>query len=379
MYQTDESIMRKALALARRGRDTVGTNPMVGAVITDSTGAIRGTGWHYGPGTPHAEVHAIHAAIQSGLTDFSASTLHVTLEPCCHTGKTPPCTELILKTGIRRIVCGMTDPNPLVGGNGIRILREAGCSVRNGILEQEGRTLNAAFVTFYEKKRPYCTLKTASSLDGKITSPNGESRWITGVESRQSVHRLRARQAAIITGIGTVLADDPLLTVRNTPLSNPSPVRIVADTRLRIPEKCRLVTTAKETPLVVVCSEQTLAEPASRKKKTVLERSGVEILEVPEQAGHINLLFLVALLAERGIDRLLIEAGQTLAWSFLESGLVDLIRMYLAPSLIGGTHAMSVFGGAGIRSLDRKITISDLTLSCCGADIVLEGFPCLPD
>lgn len=371
--------MRNALALARKGRETVGSNPMVGAIITDDTGSVRGTGWHYGPGTPHAEVHAIQAAKDSGLTDFSGTTLYVTLEPCCHTGRTPPCTDLILKTGIRRIVCGMTDPNPLVGGKGLRILRDAGCTIRNNVLEKECRALNTAFVTFHEKKRPYCTLKTASSLDGKITAPNGESHWITGEASRQDVHRLRARQAAIITGIGTVLADDPLLTVRNTPLSNPSPVRIVADTRLRIPEKCRLVTTAKETPLVVVCSEQTLAEPASRKKKTVLERSGVEILEVPEQAGHLNLHFLAARLAERGIDRLLVEAGETLSWSFLESGLVDLIRMYIAPSLIGGTQAMNVLGGTGIRSLDRRITISGLTLFRCGEDIVVEGTPCLPD
>lgn len=378
MQQTEESMMRNALALARKGRETVGSNPMVGAIITDDTGSVRGTGWHYGPGTPHAEVHAIQAAKDSGLTDFSGTTLYVTLEPCCHTGRTPPCTDLILKTGIRRIVCGMTDPNPLVGGKGLRILRDAGCTIRNNVLEKECRALNTAFVTFHEKKRPYCTLKTASSLDGKITAPNGESRWITGEASRQDVHRLRARQAAIITGIGTVLADDPLLTVRNVPRSDPDPLRIVADTRLRIPEESRLVGTAHKTPLLVVCSEQTLAEPAGRTKRQILEQCGAEILALPEQNGRISIPVLTEQLAGRGIDRLLIEAGGTLAWSFLESGLVDLIRMYLAPTLIGGTGAMSVLGGAGIRALDRQITISGLTLYRCGADVVLEGVPCLP-
>lgn len=371
--------MRKALMLARKGRDTVGKNPMVGAIITDNTGAIRGTGWHYGPGTPHAEVQAIQDATRSGFSDFSESTLYVTLEPCCHTGRTPPCTDLILKTGIRRIVCGMTDPNPLVDGNGIRILREAGCTVHNNVLEKESRALNAAFVTYHEQKRPYCTLKTASSLDGKIAAPNGESRWITGKESRKDVHRLRARQAAIITGIGTVLADDPSLTVRNTPLVNTEPVRIVADTRLRIPEKSRLVKTARETPLLIVCSEQFLVESAGREKQRHLEQCGAEVLAIPEKEGHLDLVILATRLAERGIDRLLIEAGETLAWSFLESGLVDLMRMYLAPFLIGGTESTSVLGGAGIRSLDRRITIDGLTLFRCGKDLVLEGRPCLPD
>lgn len=371
--------MRQALALARNGRDTVGKNPMVGAIITDKSGTIRGTGWHYGPGKAHAEVEAVDSARRSGLTDFSETTLHVTLEPCCHTGRTPPCTDLILKTGIRNIVCGMTDPNPLVNGQGIRILQNAGCTVLNGVLEKECRALNPAFVTFYELKRPYFTLKTASSLDGKITAPNGETRWITGEESRQDVHRLRARQAAIITGIGTVLADNPLLTVRNVPRNNPDPLRIVADTRLRIPEKCRLVKTARDIPLLVVCSGQALSTPEAREKKALLEQYGVNVLSVPEKNGRINLDRLATQLAEQGIDRVLIEAGDTLAWNFLESGLVDCMRMYLAPVLIGGVHAKSVLGGSGIPSLARRITLSGLMLFRCGEDIVLEGAPCLPD
>ncbi len=379
MRQTHESIMRKALALARNGRDTVGKNPMVGAVITDNTGIIRGTGWHFGPGKAHAEVEAVQAAKRSGLTDFSETTLYVTLEPCCHTGRTPPCTDLILKTGIRRIVCGMSDPNPLVNGKGIRILRDAGCAVLNGVLEKECRSLNPSFVTFHEFKRPYFTLKTASSLDGKIAAPNGDTGWITGAESRKDVHRLRARQAAIITGIGTVLADDPLLTVRDVPRSNPDPLRIVVDTRLRIPEKSRLVKTARDIPLLVVCSGKALDTPETRVRKATLEKYGATVLPVPEKDGRINLQRLATHLAGQGIDRVLIEAGETLAWSFLESGLVDCMRMYLASVLIGGVHAKGVLGGTGIPSLSRRITLSGLTLLRCGEDIVLEGAPCLPD
>ncbi len=390
MLATDEYFIRRTLDLARLGAETAPPNPLVGAMIVAVDGSVLGTGWHQGPGTPHAEVHAVAAARQAGCTDFSRTTLYVNLEPCCHTGRTPPCTDLILAAAIPRIVCGMTDPDPRVSGKGIRILETAGRTVRTGVLEQECRKLNAAFVTVHEKGRPFFTLKTASSLDGKIATITGESRWITGASSRKSVHRLRARQAGILTGIGTVLADDPLLTVRldekdnsensvnQSTMPRRSPARIIADTRLRLPLESRLVRTARETPVIAACSIHVSETGTGRQKRMLLEKAGVIVVPVPEKDGHIDLSELAKILAQRGMDQVLIEAGEQLTGSFLEEGLVDRMRMYLAPVLLGGNPAPGIFGG-GVPSLERRITLEDLTLTRCGEDFVLEGKPCLPD
>ncbi|HOU38578.1 MAG TPA: bifunctional diaminohydroxyphosphoribosylaminopyrimidine deaminase/5-amino-6-(5-phosphoribosylamino)uracil reductase RibD [Treponemataceae bacterium] len=377
MRQTDECFVRHTLDLARLGTDTAPPNPLVGALIVDSAGTVLGSGWHRGPGTPHAEVHAVAAARQGGCIDFTGTTLYVNLEPCCHTGRTPPCTDLILAAGIPRIVCGMTDPDSRVSGKGVDILRNAGRTVVVGVLERECRELNAPFVTFHEKGRPYFTLKTASSLDGKTATVTGESRWITGEASRESVHRLRSRQAAILTGIGTVLADDPLLTVRLNEAGG-SPLRIVADTRLRLPAESRLVQTAREFPVLAACSRAILETDEGKKNRQALEQAGVTVLPLPEKDGRVDLVELARVLAQRGIDRVLIEAGESLAWSFLESGLVDRMRMYLAPQFLGGREAPGLFRG-GVQTLDRRITLEGITLFRCGEDFVLEGKPCLPD
>ncbi len=376
--EIDARFMREALALARRGLGSTRPNPMVGAVIVRS-GEIVGRGWHERSGGPHAEVNAIADAKNRGVTDFSDTTVYVTLEPCAHFGKTPPCADLVVATGIGRVVCGMVDPNPLVAGRGIDIIRRAGLTVSVGILEAECRKLNRGFVKRFASGLPYVTLKSAVSLDGKIATFSGESKWITGEAARADAHLLRAECAAILTGIGTVLADDPLLTPRGFVLPAPPPTRVVADTRLRMPLTSRLVATANEAPVIVAVGAETLAA-ASREiseKKAALEATGVRVVPVPERAGRIDLKELALLLAKEGLDDVLIEAGGPLAWAALEAGIVDRVRYYVAPVILGGT-GLSAAAGAGARTIADAPRISGMRTRMAGDDLVVEGDLCSP-
>ena len=392
--------MREALDLARRGAGRVHPNPMVGAVLVQN-GAIIGRGWHAKCGGPHAEVHAIRDAREGGYEDLSHAMLYVTLEPCCHTGRTPPCTELIIKSGIRTVVCAMRDPNPLVGGKGIERLRAEGITVIDGVLEAESRALNRAFIKYITTKKPYVLLKSAMSLDGKIATATGESQWISCDASRADVHRLRAEFTAVMTGIGTVLADDPLLTARPEKVTEGAgsdthgrapypaettepaqPIRVIADSRLRLPLDSRIAKTAREVRTIVACCEGILSRDASGEsvgKAAALKASGIELLPIPERDGRLDLAELATQLGKMEIDSVLLEAGGTLAEGALKADIVDRARFYVAPVIIGGEHAKPAIAGTGVASLAKTWRVRDLAVERSGVDLVVEEDICLPE
>lgn len=297
----EEKYMRRAVELARRGSGAVNPNPLVGAVIVRD-GRVLGEGWHERYGQLHAERNAIAHAKEAG-EDLRGSTIYVTLEPCCHYGKTPPCTEAILEEGIARVVVGSDDPNPRVAGKGFQILRDQGVEVVPHFLKEECDALNGVFFHYIRTRTPYVAMKYAMTLDGKIACHTGDSRWVTGETARKHVHRLRNHFTGIMAGIGTVLADDPMLNCRLE--GGRDPVRIIADSRLRIPLDSRLVQTARDQRLIIACLEE--ADP---EKKTLLEEAGVELISLPAaDRGSIDLTVLMKELGARKIDGILLEGG----------------------------------------------------------------------
>jgi diaminohydroxyphosphoribosylaminopyrimidine deaminase/5-amino-6-(5-phosphoribosylamino)uracil reductase len=374
----DEKFMREALCLAERGEGFTRPNPMVGAIVVRS-GEVIGRGWHEKCGGPHAEVNAIKAASETG--SVSGTTLYVTLEPCCHTGRTPPCVDLIIASGIAHVVCAMEDPNPLVAGKGITALKAAGIEVSVGTLERESRALNRAFVKHITTGLPYVILKSAISLDGKIATASGESKWISCEESREDAHALRARVSAIMTGIGTVLADDPLLSARPAGGARAQPRRIIVDTNLKIPLGSNIVASSREITTIIAIGAQTASsvDPEIRTKLAALEAAGVRIIPVSERDGRVDLALLEAILGKDGIDSLLIESGGTLAWGALEAGIVDRVRFYIAPVIIGGARAPGAIGGTGAESLAQAPSLANTETRMVGRDIVIEGDLCLPE
>jgi diaminohydroxyphosphoribosylaminopyrimidine deaminase/5-amino-6-(5-phosphoribosylamino)uracil reductase len=376
----DGRFMREALELARRGAGTARPNPMVGAIIV-MDGKVVGRGWHERCGQPHAEVNAFASARAAGFERFAGATLYVTLEPCCHTGRTPPCSDLVIASGVSRVVCAMEDPNPLVAGKGFKALEAAGIEVTVGVLGREARALNRAFIKHITTGLPYVILKSALSLDGKIATVGGESKWISCEESREEVHRLRAECAAVMTGIGTVLADDPLLTARGKHAQSANGIRIVVDTNLRIPVSSRIVATAREAPVVVAASARAieLADDDLRSKLAALEAAGVRVLPVSEREGKVDLAALARDLGADGIDSVLLETGGTLAWGALEAGIVDRVRYYLAPTLIGGEGARGALGGKGAASLAAAPRLANVETRAVGCDLAVEGDVCLPE
>lgn len=368
MEQKNEDIrmMRRALELAERGAGWVHPNPLVGAVVADSRGEIIGQGWHSRCGEAHAERNALADC----RTDPEGATLYVTLEPCCHYGKTPPCTEAILAHRIARVVVAAEDPNPLMAGKGIRILREAGVEVTVGVCEAEAHDQNRVFRHYITSRQPWVTLKTAMTLDGKIATRTGDSRWVTGPEARQEVHRLRARRMAIVAGIGTVLADDPLLNVRLDAPEGPQPLRVVVDSRARIPLESRLVQTAGEFPLLVAVTGK-----ASGEKVTALHAAGVSTLLCEEDhAGSVSISSLVARLGESGIDSVLLEGGGTLNEAFLRAGCVNEVYAFVAPKLIGGQAAKTPVEGAGAGTMREAVGLVWQEVRRIGADLLLRGY-----
>ena len=359
---TDEQYMREALILARQGRGRTSPNPVVGAVIVKDN-VLIGRGWHQKAGTAHAEIHAINDA---GLATKKA-TLYVTLEPCCHQGRTGPCTEAIIAAGISRVVVAMVDPNPLVAGCGIEMLRKQGITVDTGVLAVEAANLNAPFIKWITCNMPFVTMKNGISLDGKIATRTGHSRWITGDVSRLEVHRMRDASDAIITGIGTVLADDPELTTR-LPSGGKSPVRVVVDRLARTPLSAKLVTDGKAHTIIAVSLEAPLDKLSS------LEALGVEILKLPEQGGRLDLGALLRKLGQRCLTSVMIEAGGTLNSSFLFNNLVDKVVLFVAPKIIGGSGAPGPYGGAGIDSLSDAVELEDLVVRKLGEDLMVEGY-----
>ncbi|MCF7530394.1 bifunctional diaminohydroxyphosphoribosylaminopyrimidine deaminase/5-amino-6-(5-phosphoribosylamino)uracil reductase RibD [Neisseria lisongii] len=322
--QTDIQMMQHALSLARLGRFSTSPNPRVGCVIAQG-GQIVGQGFHISAGGPHAEVHALR---QAG--DFAVgATAYVTLEPCSHYGRTPPCAEALIQSGVKRVVAAMTDPNPLVAGNGLAMLRAAGIETRSGLLEHEARTLNRGFLSRIERQRPFVKLKCAASLDGKTALSDGRSQWITGDAAREDVQILRAESCAVLTGIGTVLADNPRLTVRSFPTLR-QPARIILDSHLQTPPDCHLITDTAAPTLIA-----TLIDDPER-HTPYLQQPHVRIIRPSENAaGQIDLADLCRILAQQGIGELMIEAGATLNGAWLQSGLVDEIVYYQSAKILG--------------------------------------------
>lgn len=361
----DYLYMERALKLAALGRGKTSPNPMVGAVVV-LNGRVVGEGYHQKAGTPHAEVHALRQAGDKA----KGAVLYVTLEPCCHYGRTPPCTEAIIRSGVRRVVVAVEDPNPLVSGKGIQALREAGIEVEVGVLEAEARRLNEAFFKYMLEKRPFVTIKAAMSLDGKIATATGDSKWITGTEAREFVQRLRAESDAIMVGIGTVLADDPLLTVRLAG-EEKKPLRVIVDSNLRIPVESQIVSTAHDVPTVVA----TVEGKCDVKKKKVLEDAGVEVWQLPGDNGRVRLRSLLEELAKKEVLSVLLEGGATLNAAALAAGVVDKLVFFYAPKIIGGSDAPGPFGGKGVDEIKRAIMVEELRWEKIGEDLMVIGYP----
>jgi len=355
----DEYFMRRALKLALRGAGKVSPNPMVGAVLVKD-GKIIAEGYHEYYGGPHAEV----VALDKAGDDAKGATLYVNLEPCSHFGKTPPCAPRIVSAGIKRVVISTLDPNPLVAGKGVKLLRESGVSVTVGVLEKEAKKLNEAFFKWITQKIPFVALKVATTLDGKIATLKGESKWITSLPSRRLVHKLRAFYDAVLVGIGTVLADDPELNVRLVKGRNP--VRVILDAYLRIPENAKVLSSAGK---VMVFHSQF----ASQEKLNRLRRLGVELIEVPLYEGNLlDLRSVLEKMGELGIASVLVEGGRGVFSSFIKRRLADKLFYFLAPKLIG--KGIGPFDEVEVDSLDSSVKIKDLSLRRIGEDVLLEGY-----
>ncbi|MFQ5588239.1 MAG: bifunctional diaminohydroxyphosphoribosylaminopyrimidine deaminase/5-amino-6-(5-phosphoribosylamino)uracil reductase RibD [Nitrospiria bacterium] len=354
--------MRRALRLARRGRGKTSPNPMVGAVVVRED-RIVGEGYHHAPGSPHAEVLALCAAGEQA----KGATLYTTLEPCCHTKKrTPPCTDAIIESGVSRVVLAMEDPNPLVCGKGFERLRKAGIQVTSGLLCSEAEVLNAAFVKYMKTGKPFVTLKAAMTLDGRIATASGESKWISGEKSRREVDRLRAEADGVLVGIGTVLADDPMLCLKKVKGKNP--LRIVIDPELKMPPQAKLVTTAADTPTLLLT---TAKAPSDRIEQ--MKSSGVRVDILPEAADMIPFETVLTHLGKMGMTHLLIEGGGGVNGAALRSGGVDRVIFYIAPRLLCGDDAVSVVSGGAIPNLSAALSLENVKLGRMGEDIRIEG------
>lgn len=356
----DREYMRLALELAERGCGWVSPNPMVGAVIVKD-GRIIGQGWHQRYGQLHAERNALASCTESPKD----AVMYVTLEPCCHQGLQPPCTEAILQSGIRRVVVGSADPNPLVAGKGIRKLREHGVSVTENVLKEECDRLNQVFFHYITSGLPYVTMKYAMTLDGKIAAYTGLSQWITGEKAREHVHLQRHKNRAIMVGVGTVLADDPLLTCRIE--GGRDPIRIVCDSSLRTPIASRLVETARRVPTILATC---CGEPA---KTAEYEKAGCRVIKLGRKNGHADLNELIEILGREKIDSILLEGGGSLNWSALESGIVDKVQAYIAPKLFGGEHAKTPVRGQGFPSPAEAVRLKGCSMVPLGDDFLIEG------
>ena len=356
----DTDYMRLALELARRGEGWTNPNPMVGAVLVRD-GRILSTGYHERCGALHAERHALSRCTESP----AGATLYVTLEPCCHHGRQPPCTDAIIESGIARVVVGSDDPNPLVAGKGLEILRQAGIQVETGVLKAECDALNRIFFHYIQTGRPYVILKYAMTADGKIATRTGASQWITGEAARRHVHTQRNRYRAIMVGVGTVLADDPQLTCRLK--GGRDPLRVICDTNLRTPLTANVVRTAQQTPTCIatcVTQESRLAP---------YRQAGCQVLSLPQSDGHVSLRVLLDHLGKQNVDSVLAEGGSAIHWSLVQGGLVDRVQAYLAPKILGGTQAKSPVGGQGFPHPDQALKLKTPVLTRLGEDILWES------
>jgi len=355
----DEFFMREALMLAKNAEGRTNPNPMVGAVVVKD-GRIISAGWHRQAGSPHAEIHALNMA-----GDLAAgATLYVTLEPCSHFGRTPPCVNRIIDAGIKKVVAATVDPNPQVAGRGIKILRDAGIDVEVGVLEDEARKLNENFFKWVTQKLPFVTLKFAASLDGKIATVGGQSKWISCEESRNFVHKLRDLNAGIMVGVGTILADNPSLTARIE--NGKNPVRIVADSMARTPIDARIVGDGQARTIIAV------TENAPREKVAALKRYGAEII-IAGEGKRVDLKTLMKKIAEREITSVLVEGGGTLNFSLLKAGLVDKVIAFIAPKIFGGA-ALTAVEGTGFANLSDAVKLKNIEVEKIGDDIFISAY-----
>ncbi len=359
----EEGFMRLALSLARKGRGMAHPNPLVGAVVVRD-GRVVGRGFHRGPGTDHAEVAALRKAGEAAR----GATLFVTLEPCNHHGRTPPCTEAIRKAQLKRVVIARRDPNPRVSGGGVENLKEAGIEVEEGLLEEHARELNRGWEKFISTGLPFVTLKVGMAADGRIATRTGKSRWITGERSRRRVHEMRRASDAVLTGVGTVIADDPELTVREVPLRGAKqPMRVVLDSRLRIPPRAAL--TAGGPPTLILTTTD-----HDRRKAELLRGQGVRVEEVTSRSGRVCVESALRRLAEIGIVDVLVEAGTTLNSSLIEAGLVDRLCLFVAPKVIGGDRAPCWVAGEGVDEIADSYEFEWDSAEKVGVDLLLTAY-----
>jgi diaminohydroxyphosphoribosylaminopyrimidine deaminase/5-amino-6-(5-phosphoribosylamino)uracil reductase len=357
----DEAYLERALGLAERGRGLTSPNPLVGAVVV-AEGRILGQGFHEGPGRPHAEIVAMEEAGDGAR----GATLYTTLEPCDHFGRTPPCTRAIARAGVARVVSAMGDPNPVVDGRGFAALEAAGIEVRTGVLAHHAMRLNEAYVKHVRTGLPFVTWKMAASLDGKVASRDGTSRWITGEAARADVHRLRAAADAILVGAGTALVDDPSLTVRDPGYRGRPPLRVLVDARGRVPETGDLFDAAAPTMVATTSL-------APRERKETWRARGAEVVEYEPESGGVPLPQLLSDLGKRDMQGVLLEGGPTLAWSMVEDRAVDKVVVYLAPKLIGGQDAPGVLGGRGFSPIAQAMQLSVVSFDRVGDDLRVEA------
>ncbi|MET3318634.1 bifunctional diaminohydroxyphosphoribosylaminopyrimidine deaminase/5-amino-6-(5-phosphoribosylamino)uracil reductase RibD [Peribacillus butanolivorans] len=360
----DQYYMKLALDLAASAKGKTNPNPVVGAVIVKD-GVIAGTGIHRKAGEPHAEVHAFKMA-----GDYAKNaTLYVTLEPCSHYGKTPPCANLVKESGVRRVVVATQDPNPEVAGRGISILRDAGIEVEVGVLEKEAQRLNERFIHNMITNRPFVISKYAMTLDGKLATHTGHSKWITGEESRHSVHLLRDEVDAILIGIGTVLADNPSLTTRLPEGGGKNPIRIILDSELRVPLDANVVQVSDAKTVIVT------QENASVDKIAALSEKGIEFIIVPKTDAGLDLRILMEELYKKGITDVLLEGGSEVNASFLRAGLIDKYLIYVAPKLLGGRNSLTPFSGINVDTMDEAMDVSISSVDMSGEDICIIAYP----
>ncbi|MGY4707046.1 bifunctional diaminohydroxyphosphoribosylaminopyrimidine deaminase/5-amino-6-(5-phosphoribosylamino)uracil reductase RibD [Candidatus Bipolaricaulota sp. J31] len=361
MLEGHERFMQRALELARRGEGYTRPNPLVGAVIVKE-GEIIAEGYHARYGGPHAEVVALERAGDRAR----GADLYVNLEPCSHWGKTPPCVDRIIAAGIKRVIIATRDPNPLVNGKGIEKLRAAGIEVIEGVLEEEARELNEIFFWWIRTKRPFVSLKLAMSLDGRIATRTGDSRWITGPEARRRVHELRRRHAAVLVGVNTVLTDDPRLTVREVP--GPNPMRVVLDSRGKTPPTARVL---DEEGDVLIATTDVMPPEAEE----ALRERGAEVRRFPAREGRVDPEAVLRWLGERGVDSVLVEGGGEVAWSFLSRGLVNVVYFFYGPVVIGGRGAVPAFGGEGFSALGEAPRFKIKRAERLGDDLLVVAHP----
>jgi diaminohydroxyphosphoribosylaminopyrimidine deaminase/5-amino-6-(5-phosphoribosylamino)uracil reductase len=367
--ETDERFLRRALELAREGIARTSPNPSVGALIVDDTGTMLGSGFHTYDGKKHAEILALEQAGPKA----NGATLYINLEPCSHQGRTPPCADAVIAAGIRRVVASMQDPNPEVSGKGFAKLRDAGIAVASGILEDDARPLNEAFAKYIRDRTPLVTLKAAMTLDGKIAPPPGSNgkthNWITSEPARAHVQELRHQSDAILVGVGTLIADDPLLTDRTSRPRRRPLLRVVVDSRLRLPLQSRLVRTAKD-DVLVLCSF------AEEKRKKELEDHGLRVEQVSNFTadGRLDLKSVIKTLGQMEITSLLIEGGAAVNWAALAAGIVDKVFLYYAPKILAGGNSVPFASGEGFPSMTAAAYVKSFRLHRFGEDFAVEGY-----